>query len=793
MNLKNSIIKILFFSVLLCGCVQGPAELERLAKQSEANYEKALAGYKELLAKDPKNVSLKLAMGRLYYRHCDYERAIETLKDVEDIEAKKLLAISFYKIGDYTQALAIFDALGKIEDDQYLYYYGLTCQKHNLYEQSLALFGRIKDKEYALKAKERIAAISGSSEGYLKDLDPALKEQIGGITQEKYPLAGAVLVLVDEKMTLTPENTIVSEARYVIKILNERGKQDFSEIVIGYDSTYEKVEIEYAKTIKPSGEVLIVGEKDIRDVSRYLNFPLYSNARARIISMPGITEGAVVDYRIKTTQGQLINKKDFDLAYRLQENEPIISASFTLHIPKNRNLKVKILNPQYTPKGFDLNPQISQTQQEKIYSWNFKNIPQIEAEAGMPPASEINSIILASTFNSWDEIYNWWWNLAKDRISSDKAITDKTSELIKGKKDEEEIIRAIYNYCAQKIRYVAVGYGQAGYQPHQAAEIFKNKYGDCKDKTILFITMLKVAGIDGYPVLIGTRGMAATSDDFPAVNFNHAIAAVELKGRRIFLDITAEVCSFGDLPEDNQERRVLIFKKDKYELADTPLLTADENNVASKTTITLNSDETIFGQREVLTVGQFDQLQRYWLRYTPPNLIEQGLKEKIQSLAMSGNLIKYNYENADDLNQPIRLTYEFSGKNFLSRGGPARILPQFAQLDTSIVAKDTRNYPLVLGQPSATESSSEIKLNDNLEVKYLANNVEVKSKWMDYYVSYEAKDRSVKVLQKQLLKVREVSKEEYPQFKKFLEDLAIQLDERIILERKNGWKKRKKQ
>ena len=105
-------------------------------------------------------------------------------------------------------------------------------------------------------------------------------------------------------------------------------------MVIGYDSTYEKVELEYARTIKPGGEVIMAGEKDIRDVSRYMNFPLYSNARARIISMPEISEGAIVDYRVRTTQNQLINKEDFDLAYSLKENEPVIHARFSLDILK---------------------------------------------------------------------------------------------------------------------------------------------------------------------------------------------------------------------------------------------------------------------------------------------------------------------------------------------------------------------------------------------------------------------------------------------------------------------------
>lgn len=788
-NKRDVFIKLLLLALFFSGCFQDAGNFKRLAEQSEALYRQSLVGYERILARRPADITSRLALARLYCGHGDYEKAIEALKDSDDPKAKELLAICFYKAGDFTQALTLFERIGKEGDAEYLYYYGLTAQKHNLYEQALEIFGRLKDKEYSLKAKARIDAISGLRGGFL---DPALKEAIAGITQEQYPLAGAAIILVDENMTLSRDNTLTSESRYMIKILNERGKQDFSEVVIGYDSTYEKVEVEYAKTIKPGGEAVMVGEKDIRDVSRYLNFPLYSNARARIISMPEITIGAIIEYKIRTTQSQLINKKDFDLAYSLQESEPVISAKFAIHIPKERELKIKILNPEYNLNNFNLSPGISETPEEKIYTWDFKNVPQIEVEPNMPPMSEINPIIMISTFDSWKEIHNWWRDLVKDRITADKAISGKVKELIKDKTSDEEKIRALYNYCAQEIRYVGVEYGQAGYQPHMASEIFKNKYGDCKDKAILFVTMLKEAGIEGYPVLIGTRGTPATLDDFPAVNFNHAIAAVELGGKLIFLDITAEVCSFGDLPEDDQQRRAVVFKKDNFELVDTPLLTPQDNRVKSQTKINIAADESISAQRQIETFGQFDQAQRYWLRYTPPNLIEQGLKEKIQGIVTSGNLIKYAYENAEDLNLPIRLNYSFTGKNFFSRAGAARILPKFTQLDTSIVAKDIRNYPLELGQPNSTESFSELELPEGLEVKYLPEGLKVETPWMDYSVSYALEARTLKVRQLQALKSREVSRKDYPEFKKLLEELSVKLDEHVVLEKKNGEGKKKR-
>lgn len=777
--IKN--LKLLLVSLLLFGCILNSEDPHHFAKQSEELYKKAIHSYERELTKEPHNLTVRLELAKLYYSHNDYPQAIKLLERLDSQEAKKILAVCLYKTGDWTAALTIFERLGKIQDDEYLYYYGLTCAKHNLFEQAEDIFKEIKGKDYLAKAKERIAAIRGLTTG---NLDQNILNLGADISQEKYPLAGAVVILSDEQIKLTTDNTVVSTEHFIVKILNERGKKDFSEVVIGYDSTYESVEVEYAKTIKPSGEVIIVGEKDIRDVSRYLNFPLYSNARARIISMPEIAEGAVIEYKVRVTQNQLINKKDFNVAYTLEENEPIISAKFSVTVPGNRALKIKVLNPEYNLKNFNLSPNIKEDGDRKTYAWEFKDIPQIEIEPSMPPRSEITPVILISTFNSWDEIYNWWWDLAKDRIIADESILSKVKELIEGKKEIKEKIQAIYNYCAQEIRYVGIEYGQAGYQPHKASEIFKNKYGDCKDKAILFITMLKSAGIEGWPVLIGTRGVPAMNEDFPAVLFNHCIAAVSVDEKIIFLDITAEACSFSDLPADDQDRYVLVFKNGKYEIINIPLFEPEHNRIEYKTKMNFSSDESFLAQRQVDTFGQFDQAQRYWLRYAPPNIIEQRLKENVQAVAVSGKLIKYNYENADDLNLPIKLHYEFKGKNFLARGGEFRIFPQFFQLDTQVVAKDNRIYPLELGSPYINEANFEIILPKNLEVKYLTGNSDVRSQWLDYFINYELEGNILKIHQKEVSKKRQVSKQEYLDFKKFLEDLAVKLDEHIILEKR---------
>src|SRR5256885_1816734 len=80
--------------------------------------------------------------------------------------------------------------------------------------------------------------------------------------------------------------------------------------------------------------------------------------------------------------------------------------------------------------------------------------------------------------------------LAKDRNKPDPAITAKAQELVQGKTGFRDRVDAIASFVQSDIRYVAIEIGIGGNQPHAAADTFKARYGDCKDKATLLSSML---------------------------------------------------------------------------------------------------------------------------------------------------------------------------------------------------------------------------------------------------------------------------------------------------------------
>lgn len=769
---------------LSCAKANDSGQAEYYNQQSQELYQRSIAEYKSLIKASNDSAQLNFKLGQIYYKHGDFESAVEVLKKIDSAQAKRLLALAQYRLGNFTDALQIFNKLD-LADAEYQYYHALTCEKLNLFDQALANYKKIKDKKFSQLALERINIIEKSSHALLiKDIDPEIAKIIENApAQEKYPQAGALILYCDEKIEVTPENTQVSYLHYVVKILNERGKENFAETAISYDSTYEKVELEFARTIKPDGTITDVGTRHIRDVSKYMNFPLYSNARAFIISFPEVANGVVIEYKLKVYNSELVNKKDIFMNYPIQSSEPIITANFVVSIPKTRNIYFKNINEKYNDFAAVLKPKIEDYQASKIFKWSFKDIPQIIPESNMPPEVDINPTILISSFADWKEIYNWWQELAKDKISADKSIKDKITELTKNLSSDEEKLRAVYNFCAKGIRYVAVEYGQAGYEPHTAADIFKNKYGDCKDQAILLVTMLRELGFKAYPVLIGTKDYYNLYPDFPCGLFNHCIAVVEFKGDFIFMDPTAETCSFRDLPAGDQARKVLVFKLDKYEIKDIPLFPAEANRIVQDLAIKVNNSETITARKDNYSFGNYDQAQRHWLLYTPPELIRQMLTEKIQSVSIGSELESYDIQNLDDLNKPVILSYKFNGPEYFTQAGLLRILPQLAAVDLSLVAKAQRRFPIDFNILDSKESIFEIEIPKAFKVKYIPESFIEDNPWLVFSTEYKYIGNKIFFRQKTNLKKIIVWQDEYREFKAMFEKLAQKNKQRIVLER----------
>jgi hypothetical protein len=87
---------------------------------------------------------------------------------------------------------------------------------------------------------------------------------------------------------------------------------------------------------------------------------------------------------------------------------------------------------------------------------------------------------------------------------------------------------------ARTIRYFAMEVGWGGWIPRSPEVSIAHALGDCKDKSLLMVALLRGLGIEAFPVLAVARSDGRVPEDLPSPYvFNHCIVGIPWKGREV--------------------------------------------------------------------------------------------------------------------------------------------------------------------------------------------------------------------------------------------------------------------
>jgi hypothetical protein len=207
--------------------------------------------------------------------------------------------------------------------------------------------------------------------------------------------------------------------------------------------------------------------------------------------------------------------------------------------------------------------------------------------------SEILPVVVGSTFGTWGDFREWYKAAVKGFTEPDDQVRRKAAELTAGKKTREEKLQAIFEFVADDIRYVNYVSGE-WWLPNRPQELLARRQGDCDDKAMLLITLLKAIGIDANEVLVQTRYTAQPAllrAEHAAIPlFDHGIAYLPgEKGKPgIWLDATSPESRLGPLPSMDARTVAFFIDDGPAKVIDTPQSSPDEHGIDASWTITLS-------------------------------------------------------------------------------------------------------------------------------------------------------------------------------------------------------------
>ncbi|MGA8030080.1 MAG: transglutaminase domain-containing protein, partial [Bryobacteraceae bacterium] len=426
-----------------------------------------------------------------------------------------------------------------------------------------------------------------------------------------------------------------------------------------------------------------------------------------------------------------------------------------------------------------LNPETHDDGSARVYIWKHSHLEPSKPQGKKTDAEESEPLkVQLTTFKNWEEVGSWWTALASPQAAVTPAIQQKASEITSGLSSEAEKARVIYKYVAMRFRYISISLGMGRYRPHSAEEVLANQYGDCKDKHTLFAALLKAAGIQAWPALIGAGLKLDAAAPSPA-QFNHVVTVLREDGKYVWLDTTAEVAPFGLLNQVIRDEQALVIPTAGKAFllktpADPPFPTSNTVEVSSS----LAADGTLKAHFDLRMEGDFALALRSGFRQLSP-LQWQTLAQQISySFGYAGEVSGVEVENLEDIEKPFHYSYDYSRKNYSDWEEHKITVPlppaTFGPGDEAEKPKEA----FWSGAPGASTYRSSMRLPPGFSLEVPAD-TRLASDFADYSAHYSLKDGTLFTERKMAIKESKIAVDQWAAYQKFSK--GVQADQTTFL------------
>lgn len=585
-----------------------------------------------------------------------------------------------------------------------------------------------------------------------------------GVKVVEKPAEAFVIESLHTTMRFENDGTGMRETAANVRVLSEAGVKQWGLLSVGYSSAGEDVTFPYIRVLKPDGTVISTPPENVQDTTAEITreAPMFSDYHEKHVTVRGLAAGDRLEYDVRVRIHTALVPNQFWTSYRFDTNDTVGDEQLEMNLPKDRYVNVK---------STEVKPQVREENDRRIYLW--KTSHQASAADQVVPDEIPPAPVQISTFRSREEVGRWWGALEEERAVPTPELTAKAAALTKDARTDAEKVQAIYNYVALNFRYVSISFGVGRYQPHAADDVFKNAYGDCKDKHTLLAALLKAAGIESESVLINSS--LKLDPDVPSPGqFDHVISRVPLASGPVWLDTTTEVAPFGYLTFNLRDKQALVVRPGKPAVvmatpADPPFQSSQQVEVTGK----LNEDGTLEAKMQWTVRNDSEIFLRLAFRNTPQDKWKDLLQALSSASGYGGEVSDVNVSPPDATASPLEFSYHYTRKDYPDWTANKRIttpLPPITLPALSDKPEDSQK-PVKLGQPGEVTLRASIELPKGYAPQLLAP-VDIKHDFAEYHSSYEFKD-GVLTAQRQLMtKLREIPAAERADYKSFLKSVT---------------------
>jgi transglutaminase-like putative cysteine protease len=513
----------------------------------------------------------------------------------------------------------------------------------------------------------------------------------------KYPEQDAAYLLDDGVVRLEADGRGTKTFRQIVQVLKPSAAERLQEQSFSYSPQHEKLTINWIRVVRPDGRIVSAKPSHVQDadVPAETDDPVYSDRRVRRVSLSGVAPGTIVDYSYTTEELKPFLPRDFFQSWSVSTGLQVARSRFMVDVPVS-----------ITPRIYERNLRFARTERvvggRRVYTWATANLPKIKPELLAADSNDVYMSLIVSSPITWGDVAHWYAGLARPQEVASPFVAARVDSVVRGALTRADTVRAVHRWVAQDIRYVAIALGLSGYRPRKPEQVIRTGFGDCKDKATLFVSALRHLGMDAYPVLLSSGG--GVRRELPSIQqFNHEIAAVPLGKGYQFVDLTANVVPYGELPYGEQGGFALVVRPDgTSDEVVLPKVEPTANRGTIRVVGTLDSLGVFNGSYEETAAGS----AQYGLRNAFYNPLDSA-----QRANLADAIARKTFDGADgdsllafdgkDLGSMVRVTVQVRhGQAATPTGGtlilhmPFGSMGGLAAAAKELESRETRRFPI---------------------------------------------------------------------------------------------------
>jgi hypothetical protein len=562
----------------------------------------------------------------------------------------------------------------------------------------------------------------------------------------------AAVVLFDEYLeTADAQGRAVEREREVIRILKPQGRHN-AVCRVAYDVD-EKINYFREWTIAADQKQYQAQDTDFIDVGNNDVPIMLFASKVRVVHPPAADVGAT----IVCESEELLKPYIQETNWQIQSGIPVVSQALEVDLSVGR-VHSEAWH-KFTPvKPVEVAP--------NHWRWEIKDMPALDLRD--VKSHPDTAALVARMFvqwgdaavdgkdNQWRAIGQWQEQLEEHRHDASPEIIAKAKELTAGAPDFYTKLSGITDYIQKNIRYFIVERGIGGWQPHYAADIYRNRYGDCKDKTTLLISMLRSLGIRAVSLSVDSR-RGFVDPDAPSRYSNHMITAIELPAdvqdsrlkavvkakdgkRYLIFDPTDERTPVGNLRSDLQGSFGYLAAGASSQIIALPVLDPDANGTERKGVFTLSLDGALTGSVDTSHIGPEGADLRSILKFTDEKERREGFERGLAETLPGVTLDAFSFTQPSVLDKPLEFHYKVTARQYSHQAGSLLLVRPRVIGSLALSFDDKpRIYPIDLDATGRWRDSFDIAIPPGYVVDETPDPVAIDLDFASYHSSVSAK------------------------------------------------------